>query len=149
MSHAHVSSAMVEVSAARAFDYLTSIEGFRRWSLGCLQTLEDSEGRWHGRSLFDGAGTWCRLDSDPMRRLIDFHVGSEPGRLQPRINARVIPGPVLGRDEHHCLLTLTAYRSADMTDARWQRLRATHDCEIHLIKAQLESEAEQGARDSE
>ena len=137
---AHITSVLVEVPARRAYAYLTSIEGFRRWSLGCLQTLEDAEGRWHGRSLFDGEGTWCRVDADEKRLLVDFHVGVRPNDLAPRINARIVDGPVLGHNARHCLITLTAYRTSCMNAERWRRLQATHECEIHLIKEQLESD---------
>ncbi|MEZ5825394.1 MAG: hypothetical protein R3C97_11865 [Geminicoccaceae bacterium] len=138
MERAHIASARVAVPAERAFAYLRSIDAFRHWSLGCLETVERGDGIWQGRSLFDGSATFCRLEVDESRLTIDFHVAGSPESLRPRISARVIGGEVLDEDHHSCLITLVAYRSAGMNDERWQQLRATHECEIRLIRAQLE-----------
>jgi hypothetical protein len=96
------------------------------------------DGVFRGRSLFDGSLSWLTIDSDPQRLLIDYHVGSATER-QPRISARVTPGPVCGLPPSQCAMMLTAWRGAAMTDERWQRLCAAHDAEIWLIKAQAET----------
>jgi hypothetical protein len=37
-----------------------------------------------------------------------------------------------------------AWRSADMDDARWRRLCATHEVEIDIIRAELERASDSG-----
>jgi uncharacterized protein YndB with AHSA1/START domain len=128
----------VSVPAEEAFRYLSDPQMLGRWALGCFNTEPTAEeGLYKGTSLFDGLETWVRLETDPKRFLIDYHVGG-PEKQLPRISTRVIPGPLYGRDHEHCLVTMTAWRTTDMSTARWQRLCASHDAEIFLIQAQLE-----------
>jgi hypothetical protein len=132
-------SSEVLVPAEEAFRYLSDPEMLGRWALGCFNTQPTPrEGLFKGASLFDGEEVWVRIETDPDRLLIDYHVGG-PEKQLPRISIRVIPGPHYGRDREHCMVTMTAWRTTDMTDTRWQRLCASHDAEIFLIQAQLET----------
>jgi hypothetical protein len=135
---AHACTALVEVDAKTAFAFLADPKALGGWALGCWDAEVDRKGRFHGRSLFSGEETWGRLDADPARLLVDYLIGSRPGDLVLRISARVVPGPVAGRPEDVCLITLTAWRAAGMDDTRWRQLVAAHEAEILLIKGQLE-----------
>ncbi|MGH6916655.1 MAG: hypothetical protein ACREJ0_03025 [Geminicoccaceae bacterium] len=135
---AHACTALVEVDAETAFAFLADAKALGGWALGSWGASVDRAGRFHGRSLFSGEETWGRIDADPARLLIDYLVGSRPDDLRPRISARVVPGPVTGRPDEVCLITLTAWRAAGMDDVRWQQLVAAHEAEILLIKGQLE-----------
>ena len=134
----HTASARVDVPADAAFAFLVDPAALSRWSLGCMDLVAVGNGVYTGRSLFDGGQGWLSIDSDRTRLLVDYHVGTLDKR-EPRISARVVPGPVCGLGENACYVTLTAWRPAAMVDDRWQRLCATHDAEIWLIKSQLES----------
>jgi hypothetical protein len=135
---AHACTALVEVEAKAAFAFLADPKALGGWALGCWDASVDRAGRLHGRSLFSGEKTWGRIEADAARLVIDYLVGSRADDLRPRISARVVPGPVTGRPEDVCLITLTAWRAADMDDARWRQLVAAHEAEILLIKGQLE-----------
>lgn len=129
----------VAVPAEEAFGYLSDPQMLGRWALGCFSTRATArEGLFKGTSLFDGQEVWFRIETDSKRLLIDYHVGG-PEKQSPRISSRVIPGPHYGRDRERCIVTMTAWRTTDMADARWQRLCACHDAEIFLIQAQLET----------
>ena len=138
MTLAHSCTALVAVDAVTAFEFLADPQALGGWALGCWATTTGEQGRFRGHSLFSGAETWGRIDADPVRLVIDYHVGAAPDELSPRISARVVPGPVTGRPGHVCLVTLTAWRGVGMDDARWQQLVAAHEAEILLIKGQLE-----------
>ena len=134
-------SSEVSVPAEEAFSYLSDPRMLGRWALGCFDTKPSAvEGLFKGTSLFDGLEAWFRIETDAKRFLIDYHLGG-PEKQTPRISTRVIPGPHYGRDGQHCIVTMTAWRTSDMSDNRWQRLRASHDAEIFLIQAQLENRA--------
>jgi hypothetical protein len=135
---AHACTALVEVDAATAFAFLADPHALGGWAFGCWGASVDAAGRFHGPSLFSGDATWGRIDADPARLVVDYLVGSRPEDLSPRISARVVPGPVTGRPDGVCLITLSAWRGAGMDDARWRQLIAAHDAEILLIKGQLE-----------
>jgi hypothetical protein len=69
--------------------------------------------------------------------IVDYHVGTSPKALAPRVMARVVPGEATGRDKDSCLVTLVAWREASMSQARWKRLIACHEVEIRLVQALL------------
>ena len=133
----HGVSVEVAVAARDAFAYLADPKMVGRWALGCFNALPtDKPGLYQGISLFDGTKAWFRIDSDPERLIIDYHVGDAVRQL-PRISTRIIPGPHYGKHADHCIVTMDAWRPVDMTDNRWQRLCAAHDAEILIIQAQL------------
>jgi len=133
----HGVSAEVAVAAHDAYGYLADPQMVGRWALGCFNALPTQKpGLYQGISLFDGIKAWFRIDSDPKRLIIDYHVGDADRQL-PRISTRIVPGPHYGRDAGHCIITMNAWRTCDMTEDRWQRLCATHETEILMIQAQL------------
>ncbi len=136
----HTVSAEISVPAEAAFRYLADPKKLGLWALGCFDTQStDKDGLYKGTSLFDGSEAWFRIETDPKRFLIDYHVGDSTHQL-PRISTRIVPGPNYGRDSEHCIVSMTAWRTSDMSNHRWHRLCATHDAEILMIQAQLESQ---------
>lgn len=140
MQLSHIATCHVLAPADAAFAYLSDPIKLGRWSLGCFDTgPSDVAGVYTGLSLFDGARGWFRIDANPQTRAIDYLVGPQD-KLTHRISARVIDGPSLNYPANTCLATLIAWRAHDMSDDRWRRLCASHEAEIWLIKAQIETE---------
>jgi hypothetical protein len=134
---AHCVSAECAVPARRAYAFLADGLAVGRWALGSLQARRVGPNLFRGRSLFDGAEVLYRPVGDRVRLIVDYHVGTDPRALVPRIMARVVPGEATGRAPGSCVVTLVAWRDAAMTDARWERLVACHEVEIRLVQAQL------------
>lgn len=136
----HCVTALVQAEASAAFAYLADPRKLGRWSLGAMDTREtEVPGLYAGTSLFDGGTGYFAVQARPEFGEIDWLIGPR-GTLVHRISARVLAGPPLGHPAGTSLVTLIAWRPADMNDARWARLIATHEAEIHLIKAQIETE---------
>jgi hypothetical protein len=136
----HTVSIEVNVPPHRAFRYLSDPEKIGRWALGCFNTQPtERDGLYKGASLFDSSETWVRVETDPQRLIIDYHIGN-PDQQLPRISIRVVSGEMCGKDSDHCIVSMTAWRPEDMLDKRWHRLCVTHDTEILLIQAQLEQQ---------
>jgi hypothetical protein len=135
----HCVTALVETPAEIAFRFLADPLAVGGWSLGCMGTEPaGADGLHSGTSLFDGAKGWFRIAAHPEVGLIDYWIGIETA-LQPRISARVVAAEVCGLKSARCYVTLTAWRTAEMTDARWRQLCAAHEAEIWLIKSQIET----------
>ena len=128
----HCVSAGCAVPARRAYAFLTDGIAVGRWALGSFDATKVGPDLFRGRSLFDGAAVHYRPVGDPERMIVDYHVGTNPRALVPRVMARVVP-----RTGRSCLVMLIAWRDAAMSDARWERLVACHEVEIRLIQAQL------------
>ena len=123
--------------AGRAYSFLADGLAVGRWALGSFQARRVGPNLFLGRSLFDGAEVLYRPVGDRARLIVDYHVGTDPKALVPRVMARVLPGEATGRAPRSCVVTLVAWRDAAMTDARWDRLVACHEVEIRLLQAQL------------
>ena len=131
-------SCEITVPAMQAFQYLSDPDKIGRWALGCFNTRPTEHERlYKGTSLFDECETWVRVETDTQRLIIDYHIG-DPENQVPRISTRVVSGETYGNDAGHCIVSMTAWRPADMPDARWHRLCVTHDTEILLIQSQIE-----------
>ena len=133
----HSVTAECAVPARRAYAFLSDGLAVGRWALGSFDARRVGRNLFRGRSLFDGGEVLYRPVGDAARLIVDYHVGTDPRALSPRVMARVVPGEATGRSRDTCLVTLVAWRDASMTDARWDRLVASHEVEIHLIQAQL------------
>ncbi len=137
----HIASRLCQASVAQAFDALASAAGMARWNLGLWHTRELQPGLFSGQSLFDGASGRVRVQADAERGLIDYAVGADAQALVPRIQAQVRDGALLGYAAGTCVVSLLAWRSVHLDDARWQRLMRTHELELDLIQAQLQAAA--------
>lgn len=131
----HITSITIEASAEAVFSYMSDPEKMDRWSFGTWETVLHEDELVEGRAIFNGAQTFVRIDADPSRLLIDYHLGIEKDQLTPRISVRVIPGNRLDLRPDQAVLTFIAWRPALMDDARWRRLTASHEFEAVLLKS--------------
>ena len=136
--HAHITAAMVSVPAGFALARLTDAAFVGGWSLGSMDLKPTGDGAYRGVSMFDGSTAHVDIRPSPNLGLIDYGVGTAEHRV-PRIFIRVTPGTVLGHGAGECLVTMTALRMAGSDIARWGRTCTTHEAEMLLIKAQLET----------
>jgi hypothetical protein len=140
-SLSHCVTAVCNTDSVVAFDFLRDVSRLGSWALGCWEAKIVADGVACGVSLFDGSRTYVRADADRSRLTVDFAVGDDPSRLVHRISGRVLPGAPLGYDAGSSLVSLLAWRSAAMSDKRWQRVLVSHDAEILLLQARLEAAA--------
>lgn len=141
-----MSSASVDTAFARiaqpidvVFDFMAEPSNLGIWALGAWNATVDATGLIQGASIKDGKKIFVRIVSNADNGLIDFHVGHSPDQLTPRIFARVLSAEVMGADNSSSALLMTALRTDDMDDERWNGLCATHAVEIDLIKSAIET----------
>jgi hypothetical protein len=123
-----------------AFAHLSDGRRLGRWALGSMDLAPTgAEGVWMGVSLFDGSPAEVEIRPHPALGLIDFHLGPAGARV-PRVSIRVTPGPDWGLPETECLVAMTTWRAGWMDEVRWTRTRTTHELEVLLFKAQIETD---------
>lgn len=136
---AHITSLVCAVDAARALRFLGDGLSLGRWALGSFATRRVGPGLYQGTSLFDGATVLIKPVTDQARSQVDYWVGTQRDRLVPRIMAKVTPANAAVVGAGACVVSLVAWRADGVDDARWARLVACHEAEIHLIQALLEA----------
>ena len=128
----------VKRSADEVFAFMADPANMSLWSLGTWRTEIDDTGLVRGTSIKDGAVIYVRIEAHPGQRLIDYHLGAAPGALSARVYGRVTSEDVFG-DDLGAGLALTAFRPAEMDDARWHSLTAAHRVELDIVKSALET----------
>ena len=134
----HSSTIEINAPAGIAFDYLSDGVAQGDWTLGSMERRKLEKNLYRGRSLFDGAELFIRIDADADRLMIHYHVGGDMDNLQPRNLVRVVPGAVVGKQDNICLVTLLTWRSAQADDAKWKLTCVSHETEMFIIKNRLE-----------
>ncbi len=135
----HITSITIDAAAAQIFAFMSDPRKMDRWSFGTWETELHDDGLVEGRAIFDGARTYVRIDADPSRLLIDYHLGATSEKLTPRISVRIVPGPDLDLQPDQAVLTFIAWRPASMSEARWRLLTASHEFEAVLLKPLIEA----------
>jgi hypothetical protein len=138
-AHTHTISIELAVPAEKAFAFMANPVTLNRWSFGTWETSLHEGGLVEGKSIFDGSTTWVRIEADPDRLIVDYHLGKHRDALTPRIMARVIPGDRMETGANTCVLTMVAWRTRSMAAERWQRLVASHEFEVFLLKSLIEA----------
>lgn len=133
-------SIVCDLPAAAVFAFMQDGKKLGHGALGCLNTVEQQPGLYQGMSLIDQQTVWVRPEAIPDMLAVSYHVGGSPDALKPRILAQVVPGDRLGRPTQTCVLSLIAWRDADMDDDRWQQLRDSHRVELRIIQNLLQAE---------
>ena len=138
---AHCVTALVNVPAAKAFEFLADPSSLGTWSLGCMRTRAVNSdavaGPYIGTSLYDDSPASFDVRSHPELLTVDYFVG-DAGNLKPRNSVRVIAADTCDLSDTQCYVSLMAWRPARMADDRWAQLCAAHDAEIWIIKARIE-----------
>ena len=133
-------TAFIRISrtADEVFAFMSDPGQMSLWSFGTWRTEIDVGGLVRGTSIRDGSVIYARVEAHRVQGLIDYHLGHAPDALLPRVFARVMPEEVFG-DGKGAGLAMTAFRTAGMEDAHWDRLKAAHLVELDLIKSALET----------
>jgi hypothetical protein len=134
----HAASIEIAVPAQTAFDYVSDPMRHGEWTLGAWNRRDLGGGLYGGVSLFSGEEGVLRLDPDPERLIVDCYTGGTPDSLRRAISIRVVDGPSVGRADGTCIVTIMKWRSADDPDENWERVWATHETEVHMIRGRLE-----------
>ena len=136
---AHICSIGIDRPAADAVAFLADLEQISSWAVGMGETTVHAGGMIEGAFPGTNQPIWARIDEDPGRSTLHYHLGPDPESLVPRIMIRVVPGNVLEGDPRSCVVSLVAWRQKTMDEARWEGLKSGHEREIREIKRLIES----------
>lgn len=136
---AHLASVRIDAPIDFAFARLCDGAEVGRWALGSMGLAPTATpGVLRGTSLFDGGESLVRISAHPALWLVDYFVGL--AAPEPRISIRLSPGAAWDMGAATCLAAMTTWRPAAMEDWRWARTCTTHELEVLLFKAQIETD---------
>ena len=130
----------ITYDARKLFDFIANPGNLDLWSFGTWRKEIFEDGLVLGRSIFDGASIYLRIESSVETGVVDFFVGPDPSKLERRIFMRVLPVACAGTSGcEETDLILIALRTSDMDQDRWDGLKTSHAFEVRLIKRLIES----------
>ena len=132
-------SVRINTAADIVFDFMSDPQRLDLWSFGTWKIKTINDDLIIGKSIFDGSSIYVRVQAYESERLIDYHIGKTLDTLAARIFARIMCGVDFGADPDTSMLLLTATRSDDMSDERWEGLKTSHAFEVGLIKSLIEN----------
>jgi len=136
---AHLASVRIDAPVDFAFARLADPTAVGRWALGSMGLAPTATpGVLRGTSLFDGGESLVRIGAHPALWLVDYFVGL--AAPEPRISIRLSPGAAWDIGADTCLAAMTTWRPAAMEAWRWARTCTTHELEVLLFKAQIETD---------
>ncbi len=135
----HSSTCEVAAATSYAFEYLSDGVAQGDWTLGSMERRKIGENLYSGTSIFNQVELFVRIDADPERLMIFYHVGTDVSQLQPRNVIRIVPGSVIGKTDELCLVTLLSWRDANVDDDRWKLTCVSHETEMFIIKNRIET----------
>ena len=137
--YAHICSIRIACPAETVLAFLSAPERLSSWAIGMGRVEIHEDGLVEGAFPDSGEPIWARIDADPNRNAIHYRLGPEPSSLAPRIEIRIVPGPVLQTDAGSCVVSMIAWRQNGMDDIRWRSLKSGHEAEILEIKRLIET----------
>ena len=135
----HTGSIEIQCDARTAVTYVADGIKQGEWALGSIDRREIGDGLFEGTSMF-GVGTeYIRIRVDAENQVVYYDVGHSLDDLRTLNVIRVVPGPVLGGEVKSCVMTLLSWRPQGTPDEVWTRNCVSHETEMYIIKARLES----------
>ncbi len=135
----HTGSIEIQCDASTAIAYVADGIKQGEWALGSIDRREIGEGLFEGTSIF-GAGTeYIRIRVDDDNQVVYYDVGHSLDDMRTLNVIRVVPGSVLGGEAQSCVMTLLSWRVQGTPDEAWARNCVSHETEMYIIKARLES----------
>ena len=130
-----ISSITIECDIDTIYNFMSNIEKINLWSLGIHWDINTKDNIVKGISNYDQSISYLKIIKNNNIKKIDYWIGKEIQNLTPRIYARVIST----NNKHKNLLRMVAFKTDDMTEERWNKLKELHSLEIKEIKRLIES----------
>lgn len=138
-SWCHTGSIEIQCDPSTAIAYVADGLKQGEWALGSIDRREIGDGLFEGKSMF-GAGTeYIRIRVDAENQMVYYDVGHSLDDMRTLNVIRVVPGLVLGCEAESCVMTLLSWRVQGTPDEAWTRNCVSHETEMYIIKARLES----------
>ncbi|MGE0799811.1 MAG: hypothetical protein AB7O55_15950 [Lautropia sp.] len=137
----HTASTAIDASTDAVFRFLSNPSQLGTWTFGSWETRAIGDGLVEGTSLFDGGRTLVRIVPIAENGCIDYQVGRDPSRMITRISARVLDGHLMGGEKGTAFVTMTSWRTRDISDHQWRLICSAHEVEVfrlrHVVQASL------------
>ena len=128
-----ISSIVIDCDIDTIYHFMSTIEKINLWSMGIEWDMNTKDNIVKGVSNYDQSVSYLKIVKNNNIKKIDYWIGKEIDNLSPRIYARITPT----NDKDKNTLMMVAFRTDDMDNERWGKLKELHQLELNKIKELL------------
>ena len=131
-----IASIIIHCNIDKIYKFMSDKKKINLWSFGIewdLNKIEDNI--IQGKSNYDESISYLRITKNDTKKNIYYWIGKDKLNLIPRIYVRITPTDNINSNQ----LSMIAFKTDDMTEERWNKLKELHSLEIKEIKRLIES----------
>ena len=117
------------------FNFMSDMNKINLWSLGIKWDVNNHE-IIKGKSKYDNSIAYLKITTDEKINQVKYWIGDNIENLYPRIYVYVIKTKKIDVNK----LLIVSYRTQNMNNERWNKLKELHIKEVKIIKNLIEND---------
>ena len=135
MSNINVASININSDINTIYNFMLDMNKINLWSLGIKWNNNNSE-IIKGISRYDNSISYLKITTNKNIQQIKYWIGENINKLYPRIYVYVIKTKEIDVNK----LLIVSYRTQNMNNERWNKLKELHIKEVKIIKNLIEND---------
>ena len=135
MSNINVASININSDINTIYNFMLDMNKINLWSLGIKWNNNNNSEIIKGISRYDNSISYLKITTNENIQQIKYWLGENINKLYPRIYVYVIKTKKIDVNK----LLIVSYRTQNMNNERWNKLKELHIKEVKIIKKLIEN----------
>ena len=136
MSNINVASININSDINTIYNFMLDMNKINLWSLGIKWNNNNNSEIIKGISRYDNSIAYLKITTNKNIQQIKYWIGENINKLYPRIYVYVIKTKNIDVNK----LLIVSYRTQNMNNDRWNKLKELHIKEVKIIKNLIEND---------
>lgn len=136
MSNINVASININSDINTIYNFMLDMNKINLWSLGIKWNNNNNSEIIKGISRYDNSISYLKITTNENIQQIKYWLGENINKLYPRIYVYVIKTKKIDVNK----LLIVSYRTQNMNNERWNKLKELHIKEVKIIKNLIEND---------
>ena len=136
MSNINVASININSDINTIYNFMLDMNKINLWSLGIKWNNNNNSEIIKGISRYDNSISYLKITTNKNIQQIKYWIGENINKLYPRIYVYVIKTKKIDVNK----LLIVSYRTQNMNNERWNKLKELHIKEVKIIKNLIEND---------
>ena len=135
MSNINVASININSDINTIYNFMLDMNKINLWSLGIKWNNNNNSEIIKGISRYDNSISYLKITTNKNIQQIKYWLGENINKLYPRIYVYIIKTKKIDVNK----LLIVSYRTQNMNNERWNKLKELHIKEVKIIKKLIEN----------
>ena len=136
MSNINIESININSDINTIYNFMLDMNKINLWSLGIKWNNNNNSEIIKGISRYDNSISYLKITTNENIQQIKYWLGENINKLYPRIYVYVIKTKKIDVNK----LLIVSYRTQNMNNERWNKLKELHIKEVKIIKNLIEND---------